>query len=101
MSDSIAQTGACIATEAPLLEQTKCRHTYASPVGLVLLWQIACSVSLLSTRVVASPIQIAVTGWMLVRDGTLPFNLGVSLLRAGSSLGLIDIQAIQIMAAAR
>nr|WP_264820966.1 ABC transporter permease [Acetobacter malorum] len=59
-----------------------------SPVALVCLWQVACSLGVLSTRLVASPIQIVVTGWTLVHDGTLPFNLGVSLLRAGSGLGV-------------
>lgn len=92
MSDTIALTGTYITTEGRRksggLSRLSAVRRYASSIGLVLLWQIACSVNLLSTRIVASPVQIAVTGWMLVRDGTLPFNLGVSLLRAGSGLGL-------------
>ncbi|KXV40696.1 ABC transporter permease [Gluconobacter japonicus] len=92
MSDAITLTGSYKTAETR--GKTRSLRTlvsirrYASPIVLVCLWQIACSSGLLSTRLVASPVQIAVTGWTLVRDGTLPFNLGVSLLRAGSGLGL-------------
>jgi sulfonate transport system permease protein len=61
---------------------------YASPVLLVLLWQAGCSAGLLSTRLVASPAQIAATGWALTKDGTLQTNLVVSLVRAGTGLGI-------------
>ncbi|MFT8717916.1 ABC transporter permease [Acetobacter sp.] len=61
---------------------------YLSPLVLVLLWQTACSTGFLSTRLVASPAQILTTGWGLVHDGTLPTNLGVSLLRAVTGLSL-------------
>ena len=92
MSDAITLTGSYKTAESKgktlSLRRLVSIRRYASPVVLVCLWQIACSSGLLSTRLVASPIQIAVTGWTLVRDGTLPFNLGVSLLRAGSGLGL-------------
>lgn len=92
MSDAITLTGSYKTAETR--GKTRSLRTlvsirrYVSPIVLVCLWQIACSSGLLSTRLVASPVQIAVTGWTLVRDGTLPFNLGVSLLRAGSGLGL-------------
>ncbi len=61
---------------------------YLSPLVLIVLWQIACSTGLLSTRLVASPAQIVGTGWGLVLDGTLPTNLGVSLVRAATGLSL-------------
>lgn len=61
---------------------------YLSPLVLILVWQIACSTGLLSTRLVASPAQILATGWSLVQDHTLPTNLGVSLLRAAAGLSL-------------
>jgi len=92
MSDAITLTGPYKTAEAK--GKTRSLRTlvsirrYASPLVLVCLWQVACSLGFLSTRLVASPLQIVVTGWTLVRDGTLPFNLGVSLLRAGSGLGL-------------
>lgn len=92
MSDAITLTGPYKTAETKgttrSLRTLVSIRRYASPIVLVCLWQIACSSGLLSTRLVASPVQIAVTGWTLVRDGTLPFNLGVSLLRAGSGLGL-------------
>ncbi|MBM3098981.1 ABC transporter permease [Gluconobacter cerinus] len=92
MSDAITLTGPYKTAEAKgktrNLRTLVSIRRYASPLVLVCLWQVACSSGLLSTRLVASPVQIAVTGWTLVRDGTLPFNLGVSLLRAGSGLGL-------------
>ncbi|MFT8782929.1 MAG: ABC transporter permease subunit [Acetobacter syzygii] len=69
---------------------------YASPVVLVLGWQVACSAGLLSTRVVASPVQILVTGWALTRDGTLQTNLGVSLLRAGVGLMIACVVGITL-----
>lgn len=61
---------------------------YVSPIILVLGWQLACSAGLLSTRLVASPVQILTTGWALTQDGTLQSNLWVSLLRAGAGLTL-------------
>lgn len=92
MSDAITLTGTYKIAEAKgkglSLRRFVSVRRYASPIILVCLWQVACFVGLLSTRLVASPVQIAVTGWTLVCDGTLPFNLGVSLLRAGSGLGI-------------
>lgn len=61
---------------------------YVSPLALVVLWQASCSVGLVSTRLVASPAQIAVTAWSLLRDGTLEANLGISLLRAALGLSI-------------
>ncbi|NHN84818.1 ABC transporter permease subunit [Acetobacter musti] len=72
----------------PLLSGWRGLSRYLSPLLLVVLWQAACSAGLLSTRLVASPAQIIVTAWSLTRDGTLPVNLGVSLLRAASGLAI-------------
>ncbi|GAA4475665.1 ABC transporter permease [Gluconacetobacter asukensis] len=67
---------------------------YASPLLLVLLWQAACSAGLLSTRLVASPVQIVATGWALTRDGSLQTNLLVSLARAGAGLGIAFVAGV-------
>ncbi|MFT8422106.1 MAG: ABC transporter permease subunit [Gluconacetobacter sp.] len=67
---------------------------FATPLLLVLAWQIACSSGLLSTRLVASPAQILATGWSLTRDGTLLGNLSVSLVRAASGLGLALVAGV-------
>ncbi|GBR67381.1 ABC transporter permease [Gluconobacter kanchanaburiensis] len=92
MSDTIILTGTNKTGDTRrknfTLEKLVFARRYASPILLVSLWQLACSSGLLSTRLLASPAQIAVTGWTLVRDGTLPYNLGVSLLRAASGLGI-------------
>ena len=100
MSDAIMLTGSYKTADAKgkvrRLRTLVSIRRYASPIVLVCLWQAACSSGLLSTRLVASPIQIAVTGWTLMRDGTLPFNLGVSLLRAGGGLGLAIVLGVSL-----
>jgi len=53
-----------------------------SPVGALLLWQLASSVGLLPTRLLAGPVTILRTGWSLAADGTLGTALEVSLQRA-------------------
>lgn len=70
------------------LRSLRTLERYLSPLVLVVLWQAACSTGLISTRLFASPAQILSTGWGLTQDGSLQANLGVSLLRAVSGLGL-------------
>ncbi len=60
----------------------------ASPLAIVLIWQLASSLGLMSAQTLASPGQILRTGWSLILDGTLPHNLLVSLLRAFSGLAI-------------
>lgn len=101
MSGSLVRTTARVATRAsttPSIWRPKLGAfaRYASPVVLVLGWQVACSAGLLSTRVVASPVQILMTGWALTRDGTLQTNLGVSLLRAGVGLLIACVVGITL-----
>ncbi|PAL23989.1 ABC transporter permease [Acetobacter syzygii] len=101
MSGSLVRTTARVATRAsttPSLWRPKLGAfaRYASPVVLVLGWQVACSAGLLSTRVVASPVQILMAGWALTRDGTLQTNLGVSLLRAGVGLMIACVVGITL-----
>ena len=61
-----------------------------SPLLLVLLWQAASTLGLLSPRTLASPLQILLTGWGLLASGELPWHLAVSLGRvaAGLAIGL-------------
>lgn len=101
MSGSLVRTTARVATRAsttPSIWRPKLGAfaRYASPVVLVLGWQVACSAGLLSTRVVASPVQILMTGWALTLDGTLQTNLGVSLLRAGVGLMIACVVGITL-----
>ena len=61
-----------------------------SPLVLVLIWQAASTLGLLSPRTLASPVQIVLTGWGLLASGELPWHLAVSLARvlAGLAIGL-------------
>jgi sulfonate transport system permease protein len=63
-------------------------HRFASPVVILLIWQLAASAGLMSAQTLASPWQILQTGWSLFQDGTLMRNLLVSLLRAVSGLAI-------------
>lgn len=60
------------------------------PVGLLILWQIGSSSGWWSSLVLPSPLTIGATFVALVRDGTLPQNLAVSLQRVviGASIGI-------------
>ncbi|MEU7885215.1 ABC transporter permease [Microbispora bryophytorum] len=56
-------------------------HRWVSPLAVVLLWQLASALGLLPARLLAAPSQIAVTALDLVRSGTLPTAIAVSLER--------------------
>jgi sulfonate transport system permease protein len=58
------------------------------PLALLLLWQLASSLGLVSTRVLAAPITVAETGWDLLRSGELQEHLWVSLGRVARGLGI-------------
>jgi sulfonate transport system permease protein len=59
----------------------------ASPVALLVLWQLASTTGLLSEQALASPLTIWRSGLSLARDGTLGTAMGVSLERA--ALGFV------------
>lgn len=61
---------------------------FLSPVLLVLFWQIASAGGFVSARILPSPAQLAHTAWGLIKDGSLPTNLLVSLERASIGFGL-------------
>ena len=61
---------------------------FLSSVILVLAWQAASSTGLVSPRTLASPAQILATTWTMVASGELPWNLLVSLGRAGAGLAI-------------
>jgi sulfonate transport system permease protein len=60
------------------------------PVALLILWQIGSSSGWWSSLVLPSPLTIGATFVALVRDGTLPQNLAVSLQRVviGAGIGI-------------
>ncbi len=69
------------------------------PLLLVVLWQAAAQAGLVSSRLLAPPLDIAAAAWTLTASGELPYHLLVSLQRvvaglaiaitAGVALGLI------------
>ncbi len=67
---------------------------YVAPVLLLAAWQTAASIGLVSTETLASPWQILRTGWSLMRDGTLPANILVSLIRASCVLLLAVVVGV-------
>ena len=71
-----------------------------SPLVLLLVWQAASSVGLLSPRTLASPLQIVAAGWDLALSGDLGLNVGVSLARvaAGLVIGVTVGAALAILA---
>ena len=65
-----------------------------SPLLLLLAWQAASSSGLVSPQTLASPSRILSTALGLIADGTLPRNLLVSLIRAGSGLAIAIVAGI-------
>jgi sulfonate transport system permease protein len=65
-------------------------HRLAMPVAILLIWQALASFGLIQTRLMPSPVMIAISFWQLLITGQLLGNLWVSLLRviAGMAIGL-------------
>lgn len=61
---------------------------FLSPLVLVLLWQAASSLGLISPRTLASPATVILSGWELLLSGELPHHLMVSLTRVVSGLAI-------------
>ncbi|KAA9379882.1 ABC transporter permease [Microbispora cellulosiformans] len=70
-------------------------YRWVSPVAVVLVWQAASGSGLLPARLLAAPSEIAATALDLVRSGTLPTAIAVSLERvllgfaAGAAAGVV------------
>jgi sulfonate transport system permease protein len=58
----------------------------AVPLALIALWQLGSSLGAISSATLASPLDVARTGWDLTTSGDLTRNLAVSLRRAGAGL---------------
>jgi sulfonate transport system permease protein len=61
---------------------------WISPVALLLLWELGARTGVISPRILAAPSTVVGTLWAMIISGELPTNLGVSLMRSGSGLGL-------------
>lgn len=62
----------------------------ASPIALIVIWQVASTVSLLSPRILAAPSDIVATAVRLIESGELITGIAVSFLRvvAGFSIAV-------------
>lgn len=62
-----------------------------SPVLLLFIWEALSRTNVIDARFFSRPSEIAVTGWLLMREGTLPHDIGVSLTRifAGFLFGAV------------
>jgi sulfonate transport system permease protein len=60
----------------------------ASPLALLLLWQVAASTGWVPKHTLASPAQVAQSFWTLAADGTLQQHLWVSLGRVAKGMAL-------------
>jgi len=52
------------------------------PAALLVIWEIAARLGSLSPQILPAPTKVFLTGVKLVRNGTLPPDMGISLLRA-------------------
>lgn len=88
------------ATDAPVLVQVgshtvRQRHRrlprslrrLVAPVGVLVVWELASALGLLSPQIFPSPISVAQAGWDLTTNGTLPSNLWTSLQRVLIGMG--------------
>lgn len=71
-----------------------------SPIVLLLLWQAASSSGLLPERLIAAPVKIARTAVDLVRAGTLPDAIAVSLQRVVEGFAIGAVAAVVLALAA-
>ncbi|AVT29104.1 ABC transporter permease [Plantactinospora sp. BC1] len=71
-----------------------------TPVGLLLIWQVASQTGLLPPEKLSAPSAVAQTGWRLARDGTLGVHLLDSLTRAGIGLAIGGTLALVLGATA-
>ncbi|MGW4681131.1 ABC transporter permease [Micromonospora taraxaci] len=68
----------------------------ASPVVLVLGWELAARTGLLAPEKLPAPSDVLATGWRLSRDGTLGIHLLDSLTRAGAGLLIGGLLALAL-----
>jgi sulfonate transport system permease protein len=59
---------------------------WASPMGLLLLWELGSRTGAIPTRILAAPSSVLVTFWSMIVSGEMASNLLVSLARAVTGL---------------
>ncbi|MBX6385661.1 MAG: ABC transporter permease subunit [Microbispora sp.] len=66
------------------------------PVLLVVVWQAAAQAGLISTRLLAPPLDIAAAAWTLTVSGELPYHLLVSLQRVAVGLAIAIVAGVTL-----
>lgn len=61
---------------------------WALPIGLLILWEAAARLGLISSRILPAPSDVVLAGWRLSLTGELWHNIGVSFLRAIAGLAI-------------
>jgi NitT/TauT family transport system permease protein len=85
-----------------LSEKARDRLLYLiSPIGLILAWQLALMAGFGDRRFVPAPTDIAARFWVLLENGELAYNTGVTLLRvfAGFFVGAIPAVVMGLLMA--
>ena len=59
---------------------------FALPIGLIVLWQAAASLGLISNRLMPAPVDVVAAFWQKTSSGELPLDISVSAARAISGL---------------
>src|ERR1700736_6541991 len=58
------------------------------PLGILLVWQLACVTGFVPARVLPAPSDVALAGWKLLLSGELARNIWVSFWRAGAGFAI-------------
>lgn len=67
--------------------------SWLAPAVVLLVWELLARIGYIQPQILPAPSSVALTGWDLLKDGTLPEHLGYSLVRAaigfviGGSIG--------------
>jgi sulfonate transport system permease protein len=61
---------------------------WISPLALLAFWELGSRTGVIPERILAAPSSVLVTLWSMTISGELPFNLSVSLARAGAGLAV-------------
>jgi len=83
--DIVKSTGLPRDSRLPRVPLTDHQHMLISwlvPVVLILMWEAASRMGLITPQVLPAPSSVAKTGWTLIVSGTLLEHLGASLARA-------------------
>src|SRR5215203_2097238 len=59
---------------------------FAVPIGLILLWQLASSLGLITNRLMPAPVDVVLAFWSRAVSGELATDVSVSAARAVSGL---------------